>query len=352
MMINDFSPTVIANHQTWYLLKNTYKTDITVVRPTPVGPEPYLHFSAYRMANGQVLLGFNDLVKTTLSQGLIAIGPDGSEYITTQVWERIAELCQIAPPNDDLGTFAFVDSQPPSILEPHKDWRCDKEYYGPYPYPTLDGVILDPLSESSVIVAFEPIISLAGIGHLIYMQRTNYQTQRNELVNNALTPMTAPTLPETLKLVHEWAAVGDSPFENQELIAQDAKDFVRLTGLTSELLAQYPDMQIFKFLQGDENARVRPADALPIDTDLLKFVRDRVSHVRLNTIVQDNPAIWDLQEVIDYESETLNQRKLSFVSRYGLQSLDDLDNAKVKEQLGAFFEEWLELYENCRIYNR
>lgn len=352
MIIEDFSLNAIPLHQTWYLLKKRYTTGVTIIRPTPVGPEPYIDCSAYRMNDGSVLLGFNNLVKTVLSQGLVALGDDGQEYITTQIWERISHLCKIAPPNDDLGTFAFVDSQPPSILEPHKDWRCDKEYYGPYPYPTLDGVILDPLNDSSVIVAFEPIISLAGIGHLIYMQRTNYKEQRNQLVNNALTPMTAPTLSETLKLIYEWSIVGEQPFDNQELIAQDARDFVRLTGLTEELLNAYPDMQISKFLKGQDDARLRPADAVVANDETLKFVRNMVSHLCLANIVRDNPGLWDLQKIVECEQATIDARKLAFISKHGVSSFEDLNNTKVREHLGAFFDEWMGLYENCCSDNR
>ena len=351
MIIKDFSIDVIANHQTWYLLHNNYQTGLTVMRPTPVGPEPYTDYSAYRMVDGRVLIGFNKLVATVLSQGLIALGDDGSEYITTQVWERISDICAIEPPNDDLGTFAFVDSQPPSILEPHKDWRCDKEYYGPYPYPTLDGVILDPLSDSSVIVAFEPIISLCGIGHLIYMQRTNYKEQRNELVNNAITPMTAPTLSETLKLIYEWSLVAEYPFSNQELIAQDARDFVQKTGLTSDLLDSYPNMQIVKFLSGDEQARVRPADAIAPQVDLIEFVQNRVSHISLTRIAFLNPSIWNLDEIAIKEQELIQYKYDLFFEQHGkgmpsginVNNLETIIPEHLKPALLSFFKEWLSL---------
>jgi hypothetical protein len=351
MILKDFSTNVIAEHHAWYLLKNNYATGLTVMRPTPVGPEPYTDYSAYKMADGRVLLGFNKLVATVLAQGLLALGDSGTEYITTQVWERISDICLIAPPNEDLGTFAFVDSQPPSILEPHKDWRCDREYYGPYPYPTLDGEILDPLNESSVIVAFEPIISLVGVGHLIYMQRTNYREQRNELVNNAITPMTAPTLSETLKLIHEWSLVADDPFDNQELIAQDAKDFVRITGITESLLAPYPDMQIARFLSGDEQARVRPADAVAPQVDLIEFVQNSVSHISLTRIALLNPSIWNSDE-IDVAEQALIQDKCDlFIAQHvkdmpsgiNVNNLEETLPAPVKRILLSFFTEWLSL---------
>ena len=359
MILKDFSLDIIANHHTWYLLKNTYRTGLTIIRPTPVGPEPYTDYGAYKMADGQVLIGFNRLVATVLSQGLIALGDDGSEYITTQVWERISDICRIEPPNEELGTFAFVDSQPPSILEPHKDWRCDKGYYGPYPYPTLDGVILDPLNDASVIVAFEPIISIVGIGHLIYMQRTNYKSQRNELVNNAVTPMTAPTLSETLKLVYEWSLVAQSPFNNEELIAQDAKDFVRLTGLTEQLLAPYPDMQIAKFVSGNDQARLRPSNAVGPQEELLNFVKNSVSHMSLARIVLLNPTIWDVEEIASVEGSLFQDKCDAFVAQHvknmptgiNVSNLEGTLPLPVKKILLSFFTEWLKLYENSRIYH-
>jgi hypothetical protein len=59
MIIKDFSLDVIADHSSWYLLKNNYKTGLTMMRPTPVGPEPYTDYSAYKMADGRTLIGFN-----------------------------------------------------------------------------------------------------------------------------------------------------------------------------------------------------------------------------------------------------------------------------------------------------
>ena len=351
MVINDFSTDVIANHHTWYLLKNNYPTGLTIMRPTPVGPEPYTDYSAYKMANGRTLIGFNKLVATVLAQGLIALGDDGAEYITTQIWERIDSICAINPPNDDLGTFAFVDSQPPSILEPHKDWRCDKEYYGPYPYPTLDGEILDPLSDNSVIVSFEPIISLVGIGHLIYMQRTNYKTQRNELVNNAVTPMTAPTLSETLKLVYEWSLVAEEPFSNQELIAQDARDFVRIVGITEDLVAPYPNMQIMKFLNGDEQARLRPSNAIAPQLDLIEFIQNSVSHISLTRIVLNNPDIWNSDEIGAKEQELIQDKCDSYIAQYvkdmpigiNINNIEELAPIAVRKTILPFLKEWLSL---------
>ena len=351
MNIENFTLDVIARHQTWYLLHNNYQNDITIIRPTPTGPESYTDYSAYRMADNRILIGFNKLVGTVLSQGLIALGDDGEEYITTQIWERISDICNIAPPVDEPGTFVFVDSQP--IVAPNIDWRCDTQYYGPMPFPDLNGVRTNPTEEQSVITVFEPIISASGLAHIVYLRRKDFSQQRLEFIDNALTPAVCTTLGECVKLIHEWALMAEEPFNNTEDIAIKAKLFCNHFDIHHELIRPYPNMQIMKFLSGDSQARVRPDNAIAPQDDLIRFIQDNVSHIKLSRLVEINPNIWNYQEIVRIEELELQNKIDNFISQHiknmpsgiNYSNVEDCIPYAVKKNLLPFLKEWLRLFD-------
>lgn len=347
MIIKDFSVDSLNECSLWYLLKNQYEGTVDLVRPTAAGFEPWTGFHAYRMFNGSVLLGFPNLSKTVFAQGLVAIGDGVTEYITTQAYERIQNLVTIEPPNDDLGTFSFVDSAPvPSSL----DWRCDVAYYGPMPFPDLNGVFHNPTAEQSVLLAFEPIISVPGVGYIIYLQRKDFHAQRNEFVNNALTPMTAPTIGECFKLVHEWSVVAGDPFNNTEKIAVGAKKFCEIVGITEQLVSPYPNMQIAKFLQGHAEARVRPDNAVAPEDELLRFIQQNTAHMSLASILSVNPGVWDVWDIAELEQDSIVERKKEFFKTIvGSPATETFSIPPVIDQnVADFANQWLYYFDTAK----
>lgn len=347
MIIENFTVEALNHHSLWYLLKKQYGQHIDIVKPTPAGNEPWTDFKAYRMFNGKVLIGFSKPGKTVSAHGLMAIGEGVSELFSTQAYERIEHLYLIQPPNDDLGTFIFTDSQPiPSSTE----WRCDISNYGPWPFPDLNGNYSRPVQEKNVIVEFEPIINMVGVGHLIYVRRLNYTEERWEFVNNALTPMTAPTLSETLKLVHEWATVSQEPFNNTELISLKAKQFCEVTGLESWHLDAYPDMQIARFLAGEQNARLRPSDAIGPQEDLVLYLKQNCSFISLATLLSANHGTWDVQDIAELEQNSIPLRKAAlFKDSCNIEYPGDgnIPNM-IWENLGSYLEPWFKLFDKAK----
>lgn len=306
MLIKNFDKDDLKNHLLWKILDGKYQDQITIVRPTAAGPEPFSGYSAYRLANGATVIGFHNTLKAVSSQGFVAIGDGFQEYISSQPYERVEHLLNIKVPNTDLGTFVFVDSRPvPASLE----WRCDTSYYGPMPFPDINGRIVHPTADQSVLIDFQPIISLPGICYLIYLHRKNYASERHHFLNDAVTPMTAATLGECFKLIYEWSQVSLAPFNNTEDIALKAHKFCSILGVTDTLVACYPNMQIGRFLQHHPNARVRPHDVIDTQEDLLKFVSRKMSHLSLSVAMAVNGQHDEMLEVAQLESTGLENAK-------------------------------------------
>lgn len=349
MKIKEFSVNALQKHSLWYLLKKQYKNDIDIVRPTAAGNEPWLDVEAYKMFNGSILLGFSHPTKTIFAQGLVAIGDGITEHISTQAYERIDYLVNIKPPNDNFGTFSFVDSQPVPINS-GRDWRCDVSYYGPMPFPDLEGNKVQAMSDKSVLVTFEPILSIPGTAHLIYLRRTDYADARDYHVNHALTPMTACTLSECIKLIYEWSQVSHEPFNNIEDIAVDAKKFCEILGITEDLVSPYPDMQIAKFLSGNPKARNRPDNPVGPTEPLIQFIRRNTAHMSLASLLSINPGVWDVRDIAELEQTSIDLRKQAlFKDLLGREYPEDgiLPQFAI-DSIGPFLTQWFEYFDKAK----
>lgn len=352
MKVNNFTVDALQKHKLWYVLIETYGDDITLCRPTPAGIEPYNKAAAYRMLDGRVLIGFDDLLDAQSQNGLTVIGEGTTEYVSTQPYERIARLCSIAPPNDNLGTFIFTDSVP--VLQPNTEWRCDSGRYGPGPYPDVEGVLNRPINDKSVLVEYEPIISVPGIAHLIYARRTNYQNERDYFLNNATTQMATATLSEMFVLLDEWSKVSEYPFQNTEEIARDAKRFLNAIKFDETLIIGYPPMQIAKFLMGATDARLRPENPLPINQQIETFVRNRSSHLSFASLLLTNPGIWNTLDIAETEQEILKNNTAALYEHFFSSKMPDgfslvmfrerlLD--KLPEGYGRYVDSWFNAYD-------
>jgi hypothetical protein len=314
MNIVTFTVEALQKHQMWYALSGQYENELTVCVPTGAGFEPYNGATAYKMFNGRVVLGFDNTIQAQSQNGVAVIGEGFTEYVSTQPYERIKRICEISPPNDTQGTFTFTDSQP--INTPDKQWRCDSGRFGPFPYPDLNGEYKKPISDRSVLIEYEPILSVPGIAHLVYLRRSNFSTERHEYLNNALTQMATATLPEMFVLLHEWSMVTESPFDNNEEIAKDAKEFLQKIHFITNIIDGYPSMQISRFLSGDNNARQRPETPLPPSESMLSFIKSKTSHLSLASLLTTDPSLWDVVDIAELEKETIKQNMLSLHKQF------------------------------------
>jgi hypothetical protein len=73
----------------------------------------------------------------------------------------------------------------------------------------------------------------------------------------------AKSLGEWLRLTYEWSKVTEEPWSNTQAIATHSKRFFEIMEMPSELYQEIegmPDMHVFRYLKGDQNARTRPTE--------------------------------------------------------------------------------------------
>ena len=264
MNIEPFNLDIINKYNMFFMLQKLDATStINLYHQQSVDNAPFEDCALFEMLNGQVLVAFAQHNAHIGKYNLIATDGTTSEIVNLQAFESIYSYYKSDTDDTESGIFAFIDSRPIELAG--QDWRCDNSLYGPrlFYYVGQDETLL--LDGIDKIKVYEPILSINGVGHLIYFKYGEDDIQiRFDYINNAVLSQTAETFSEIIKLILEWAAVTEPPFENTENVAQKAKQFIDAFGITESLVNGQPDMQVARYLQGNGSARLRTPGSYPL----------------------------------------------------------------------------------------
>lgn len=316
MEIKQFTINVLDTHKLFYMLQklNSESGDIQLFYKTTDGDELYENCSLFEMNNGYILAAFDDEYKHHSKHNLIATNGSVSEIVNLANFERIYKHYKVGVDSEEHGGFTFMDSAPVPSFE--NQWRCDADLYGVafFTDPT-GGSLIEIPDEADELLVYEPIFSINGIGHIIYTERKN-KTNKFNLMNNSVTPFAAYSIGESFKLILEWAKVSENPFNNSEDIALKASSFVNQIGLTDSLVSNQPDMQIFEYLKGNLNARIRPNGIQHISDECDLFIKKNMSHITLSHIIRLYPDAWDFEEVLNKELLDIDKHVLDSFGQF------------------------------------
>lgn len=330
MQINEFKLQVLNDHKFFYMLDKISGNheSVFLFKETPSGRIEKTVFQAYKMRNNKVLIAFpNDTVPTT-DYNYVAVAGNVEELINIQCYERIHNIYTKAPDNDK-GVFAFVNSLP--VIHDIETGRCDTGEYGPINF-TKDGSIPKPLMDDvSKLITYEPILSVNGIGHIVFFHMKNDEDLAELAINNFEIPNVARTLMEVFKIMVEWTQVYESPFYNREPISENSVKFFEAIGAGSDLISHIKDsqvdMQVVQFLLGNPNARVRPDGILPLTSEVKNWLLPKLCFMTLSKLLEFYPDAWDTDEILEKEKEVFAFRVNNAFSRYQMEyhpdSLDD-----------------------------
>ena len=301
--VQPFNVEVIKTHKCFYLLRHiSNATELQIVHNTPAGHIDTNVADAFSMPNDKILIAWKNPLSVSPMHNLTAINGSSTENINLISLERVIDIYD-RPVNAQTGTFIFTNSD--MIIAPNLDWRCDNGKFGPKPFQ--DVKIIDQLSE---VLVYEPVLSINGAGHLIYIEGVAKQDIANYHLSQGEMPTTGRTLWETLKLIREWAIVNQEPFNNTEAVAYKAKTFIdelKLTETEKTVIDQQIPMQIANYLMGNTNARQRPDGVLPITDDVKQLLFSRLASCSVSALEYMNPGMWDLQELLELENDELLQ---------------------------------------------
>lgn len=165
----------------------------------------------------------------------------------------------------ECGLFSFTGSKPVEGLE--SVGRCDVSMNGPSVFLREDddghgsGFNSNVVSSMGDLQRFQPVISVDGVGHIIYVELKSTDKEDFDVNKNNM-PKTSRTLYENFKQILEWSILADEPWNSTEEISVKAKEFLTAVHLPNDvkadLMNNQADMQIANYLKGAEDARKRP----------------------------------------------------------------------------------------------
>lgn len=307
--IKPFDINVVKTHKGFFRLGAVdNETEIQILHNTPAGYIETDIADAFRMSDGVVVVAWKAHMPVTPMHNLVAVVGSKTKVINLTPLERIIDIYD-NPVDAQFGTFIFTNSD--MILAPKLDWRCDSGQFGPFPFSNQDNVLdgEDGVIEGpSKMVVYEPIISVNGCGHIIYIEGEGKQDLANLYLNNAEVPVTTRTLWESLKLVREWAIVNQEPFNNAEAVSLKARLFMDELGFSSHELSTIDSqvhMQVANYLLGNTNARNRPDGVFSITNDVKHILFNRLASGSVSALEYLNPGMWNLQELLQAEKEQI-----------------------------------------------
>lgn len=210
--------------------------------------------------NENLFLGINEILKGynyTLSY------LNQSFLINVKTHSSLEELIDI-PIDNTRGTFTFTDSKP---IASSNSGRCDMSMNGPSVFlrdndnPVSNIFNSTFIASMGEVTSFQSVLAVDGIGHIIYV---GYDAQEKEEfdINENNTPKATRTLFELLKLMIEWKLVFEDPWNSKDLISKASKQFFEKLllplELENEIINSQCDMQVARYIKGNQNARSRP----------------------------------------------------------------------------------------------
>lgn len=215
--------------------------------------------------NHNVFLGYTPMAsynRMSMTYSFILDYDNKTYTVNNQSFDNVKDLL-IRSVDSTVGEFTFTDSQ---IANTSK-LRCDDSRYGPIVFlrpedPDNDSDCKSPILQTfTELKRFTPFLSIDRIGHLIYVELPNSNSENQDLNLNNM-PKACVTISEILKLMLEWSELVNSPWNSTEPISVKSNLFFENLSIPSEvrddLINNQADMQVARYLMGNTNARERP----------------------------------------------------------------------------------------------
>jgi hypothetical protein len=350
MIVKPFNIDVIKTHKLFYVLDHISGTTVDLYRRTPAGDDPFIDAEVFSMQDGHLVVTIAHPFKYSANNCLIAKQGDIEEIVNLVSWERLVDFYDTDIANTDQGFFAFCDSQ--ALFDPAVEWRCDNTMFGPHTFIREDGRIVPTINK---LKAYETILSLHGVGYLIYLHLHDDAEVREKYKNNSEVPCVGLTLSESFKLLHEWSEVTKEPFNSTQDIALKASEFLNTFGFTPDLVDSQVDMQVANYLKGSDHARLRPTDVQPNKPELIEFIKKNMASSSLASLSVLYPEIWDTQELLNAEQDELNAGIQRFRDYYQIPEDWEMSDTyrivehcqlHIHETVGPYVHNQLRLFKN------
>lgn len=349
MKTKPFHIDVLKTHKGFFLLDKLPKNSqaVSVMIESPNGFEDVDFVDVFTMKDGSLLAAWEHPFQKLGLHNLIASTDNTRQILNLYTVERVIDIYN-RPLDSDFGVFVFFKSSPIDS----GDWRCDRGYYGGTRF--LEDMPTPMVNSVEDIILYEPFLSAAGSGHIIYIEISKPSEVANERLNNAIIPNITRTFQELLRLVYEWSVLADEPFNDTSEAAVSAKqyfDAFMFSEKEMDVIKSINPMQISQFLSGSTQARVRPSVVSPMSKDIEDILFSRLGASSLSFIVSRNPEIWDFDEVLKAENEEFEAGVQRFKTYYGIPIHIGIEETEKVEEISKLWVPRQEAYVHNQLRN-
>ena len=306
------------------MLDNITDESVQLFRRTPAGDEEFTAYTLHRMPDGRLLIAFNNYWGMHAVHSLVAKCGDKEELVNTQPFERIVPYWNPTLDHVGRGVFIFMNSKP--IYTDVNNWRCDNTFYGPERYVQNGEQFLINEFKLEDIIVYEPIININGIANLCYLHFKNDEYMRDYIINTDVIPSCGVTLSEMFRLITEWATLAEKPFNSKDPIVLDAKEFLGKIGFNGSLVADQTNMQVAQYFLGNTDARRRPDDVVETNQGLLDFVKRKMAHMSLASLMSCYPEYDNINVETYFDIESAEKEFTDDIAGLQIDYVFSLDN--------------------------
>ena len=285
-------------------------------RRYPDGDVEYTEYDTF-VADDKTIIAFKDFSIGKVEYNYVLISNEKESIVQWATYESVyRQLNQKQIDTHDV--YAVLDSvsMPNLMASSHVptivsyEQRCDTHSYGMMPYAITDGVktsVMDPdVVNGKNIKSLIPILSVCGASHIEYFAIEGAGTSHQDWP--CVTGM-SKTFMGAMKLIIEWASLSDEPFNLNDEIIVDSKNFLDALELgqniIDEISEHQEDMPVYRYLKNVDNARTGFEEATTISPLLHAWLRKKIRYSSLNSLVAQYP------EELNINSTVLQTEKAS-----------------------------------------
>jgi hypothetical protein len=316
----------------------------------PGGDMEYTGYDTFT-ADDKTIIAFKDYSVTKTDYNYVLISNEKEFIVQDSTYESLYHQLN----QHEVGTtdayVIFNSVSVPNLKTTDYDpiWsyesRCDTHSYGVTPYQLVDGQTQTHVDRSifnagSVKVLF-PALSVSGIQCLMYVSVEGLGTSYRD---SPSVSRLSKTFMGAMKLIIEWASLADDPFDINEELIVDSRNFLEDLNLGQDIIdeiSEYQeDMPVYRYLKNVPNARQGFEEVTTISPLFSAWLRKNLRYVSLNSLVAQYP------EEINIDANILEEEKTSIEEKvYIYCTMLQIDDEVVTP------EEALKIVEYPNIYN-
>ena len=279
----------------------------------PDGDIEYTQYDLF-IADDKTIIAFKDFNVSKVDYNYILISDGKESILQWSCYEFVYDQLH-QDSIDPSDAYCILNSvSMPNLMATNYDpllsyeSRCDTNTYGVTPYALTDGQKPAPVDSEKfngqTIKSIVPFINVCGASHIEYFKVDGLGSSYKDW---PAVSGVAKTLMGAMKLIIEWASLNNEPFNINDEIVVDSKNFMESLELGQDIVNEIneyqEDMPVYRYLKNVNNARTDFDETTTVGPLLFAWLCKKLRYVSLNSLVANHP------ENINIDSEVLATEK-------------------------------------------